>query len=174
LIIEKIETERLKLVPISFDDIEPLFEIAQDPRSIEDFQYVPESIEDVRQWFLEDIEQSTPVWSIRLNGDVIGLIEAGIRKSGATSEPGYFIDVKHQRNGYATEVLRPVVDWTFNNTDVHRIEVGITASNVGSRRVVEKLGFVLEGIMRKNWPFKGEWHDSAMYSMLREEWDHER
>jgi ribosomal-protein-alanine N-acetyltransferase len=169
--ITTIKTERLELVPVSLDDVEALYHIAKKPESIEDYQYVPESPDVVKAWFEDDVKQQKPTWTIRHNGNIIGLIEAGVRKSGAISEPGYFVDMKHQRHGYATEALKPVVDWTFENTKVHRIEVGITAHNTGSRRVVEKLNFVLEGISRKNWPFKGKWHDSAIYSMLREEWE---
>lgn len=166
-----IKTERLVLEPLSVDNFFALYKIAQNPLSIEDFQYAAKSIDEVKEWFMDDIDNGKPTWTIRLEGEIIGLIEAGIRKSGATSEPGYFIDVMHQRNGYATEALKPVVDWTFENTEVHRIEVGITAKNVGSIRVVQKLGFIHEGDLRKNWPFNNEWHDSVLYSMLREEWE---
>lgn len=169
--IEKIATERLELIPIASRDMERIYEIASDPRSIEDFQYMPKSVDEVQGWFESAVAGGDPTWTIRFDGTIIGLIEAGIRQSGSTSEPGCFIDVAFQNNGYATEALKPIIDWTFENSNVHRIEVSITASNVGSRRVVEKCGFQLEGILRQNWPFKGQWHDSAQYSLLLKEWE---
>ena len=169
--VQIIKTERLELVPIAHSDMEAIYRIAQDPRSIEDYQYVPETADQVRKWYADVIENQDPTWTIRLERETIGLIEAGVRKSGSTAEPGYFIDVNHQSKGYATEALEPVLKWIFENTEVHRVEVAITATNTGSRRVAEKCGFQLEGILRKNWPFKGEWHDSAQYSILKEEWE---
>ena len=83
---------------------------------------------------------------------------------------GYFIDQARRNQGYTTEAMQAVLDWVFGETSAHRAEADITPGNLASCRVVEKLGFQYEGTLRKNWFFKGQWHDSREYSLLREEW----
>ena len=117
----------------------------------------------------EAVEESIPTWTVRLNGQVIGLVEASIRRE-AIARLGYFMAEEQQGKGYTTEALRAVVEWIFSETPVHRAEADITPGNIASCRVVEKLGFRFEGILRKNWYFKDQWHDSLEYSLLREEW----
>jgi diamine N-acetyltransferase len=167
--INSLRTPRLALIPISLEDVPALFILAQNPATIEDFQYTATKPEDVEKWVREAVEESTPSWTIRLNGQVIGLIEADIRRE-AIARMGYFLAEAQQRQGYMTEALRAVLEWVFTETPVHRTEADITPGNLASYRVVEKLGFRFEGILRKNWFFKGQWHDSLEYSLLREEW----
>lgn len=168
-----LRTARLDLIPATMEDVGDLFPLAADPATIEDFQHVASKREDVEAWLKPSIDDGTPTWTIRLGGKVIGLMEAEIRK-GAIADIGYFVDAIHQNQGYATEVIRAVVEWLFASTPVHRVEAGVTARNTPSRRVLEKLGFGLEGIARKNWRWDGGWYDSANYALLREDWTAEQ
>ena len=164
-----IETKRLELVPVTMEDVPRLLPLAMDPASIEDFQHVASNLEDVEGWLRPSIDMGTPTWTIRLDGNVIGLMEAEVRKN-AIADIGYFVDAHQQNQGYATEAIQAVIEWLFESTPVHRVEAGVTARNTASRRVVEKLGFKLEGIARKNWPWGDAWFDSANYALLKEEW----
>ena len=164
-----LQTSRLALVPLSLEDVPALFILAQNPATIEDFQYTAEKPEDVEKWVRQAIDGDTSSWTIRLNSQVIGLVEADIRRE-AIARVGYFIAKEKQGHGYATEALRAILEWVFGETPVHRAEADITPDNKASCRVVEKLGFRSEGTLRKNWFFKGQWHDSLEYSQLREEW----
>jgi RimJ/RimL family protein N-acetyltransferase len=164
-----LQTPRLELVSLSLEDVPALFILAQNPATIEDFQYTAEKPEDVEKWVRQAIDGETSSWTIRLNGQVIGLVEADIRRE-AIARLGYFIDQAQRGQGYTTEALRAVLEWVFSETPVHRAEADITPGNVASCRVLEKLGFRLEGTLRKNWFYKGQWHDSLEYSLLREEW----
>jgi RimJ/RimL family protein N-acetyltransferase len=164
-----LQTSRLELVPVSLEDVPALFVLAQNPATIEDFQYTASKPEDVEKWVRQAVEESTATWTVRLNGQVIGLAEADIRRE-AIARLGYFMDEKQQGQGYTTEALRAVLDWVFAETPVHRAEADITPGNTASCRVVEKLGLRFEGTLRQNWFFKGQWHDSLEYSLLRGEW----
>lgn len=166
---KSLQTPRLALVPLSLEDVPALFILAQNPATIEDFQYTAEKPEEVEKWVRQAIDENTPSWTLRLNGQVIGLVEADIRRE-AIARLGYFLDEAQRSRGYTTEALRAVLDWVFTETPVHRAEVDITPGNVASCRVVEKLGLRFEGTLRKNFFFKGQWHDSLEYSLLREEW----
>jgi RimJ/RimL family protein N-acetyltransferase len=164
-----LQTPRLALVPLNLEDVPALFILAQNPATIEDFQYTAAKPEDVEKWVREAVDGGTPSWTIRLNRQVIGLVEADIRRE-AIARAGYFLAEEQRNRGYTTEALRAVLDWVFTETPVHRAEADITPGNTASCRVVEKLGFRFEGTLRKNWFFKDQWHDSLEYSLLREEW----
>lgn len=164
-----LQTPRLELVSLSLEDVPALFILANNPATIEDFQYTAEKPEDVEKWVRQAIDENTPSWTIRLNGQVIGLVEADIRRE-AIARMGYFIDQAQRGQGYTIEALRAVLEWVFSETPVHRVEADITPGNIASCWVVEKLGFRFEGTLRKNWFFKDQWHDSLEYSQLREEW----
>lgn len=181
--IHTLQTSRLALVPVSLEDVPALFELAQNPVTIEDFQYAAKKPADVELWVRQAVEAGTATWTMRLDGQVIGLVEADIRlppdgradhpnpaRVGAVARLGYFIDEARRRQGYTTEALRAVLEWVFTETPVHRVEADITPGNLASCRVVEKLGLRFEGTLRQNWFFKGQWHDSLEYSLLREEW----
>jgi RimJ/RimL family protein N-acetyltransferase len=51
-----------------------------------------------------------------------------------------------------------------------RIQAETHPANVASQRVLEKAGFVREGVIRRSCFSRGAWRDPALYSLLREEW----
>ena len=63
---------------------------------------------------------------------------------------GYLLLPSVWGNGYATEAARTVIDWCFDQLDVHRIQADCTDGNGASERVLLKWGFQLEGIWREN------------------------
>lgn len=63
-----------------------------------------------------------------------------------------------------------IVDYLFLSKSIIRIQAEIHPDNIGSQRVLEKAGFVKEGILRKCFFSRGEWRDTAIFSVLREEW----
>ena len=51
-----------------------------------------------------------------------------------------------------------------------RIQADTDPMNIASQRALEKAGFKREGILRKTYFCRGEWKDTVLYSVLREEW----
>lgn len=72
--------------------------------------------------------------------------------------------------GVATETLGAVLDVAFGPAGVHRVFGDCDPRNVGSARVLEKLGFTREAHLRQNWWLNGEWCDSFIYGLLEDEW----
>jgi RimJ/RimL family protein N-acetyltransferase len=66
------------------------------------------------------------------------------------------------------------VDYLFLSKDIRRIQAGTDVRNKASQKVLENVGFVKEGTMRKVAFNRGEWSDGYMYSILREEWKEPR
>ena len=100
-----LQTARLTLVPLSLEDVPSLFLLARNPATIEDFQYMAEEPEDVEKWVREAVDGGTPSWTVRLNGQVIGLVEADIRRE-AIARLGYFLAEEQRGKGYTTEAMR--------------------------------------------------------------------
>ena len=69
------------------------------------------------------------------------------------------------------EQFPAVIDGAFgSHPRLRKIRAHMDAKNVSSMRVLEKLGFAREGILRSNQYVKGEFGDEAIYGLLREEW----
>ncbi|HEX7130808.1 MAG TPA: GNAT family protein, partial [Rhodanobacteraceae bacterium] len=69
----------------------------------------------------------------------------------------------------AGEALRLALHYAFDTLRLERIEADTDPRNTPSRRMLEQLGFVLEGTLRRRWFVNGEWCDTAFYGLLRED-----
>lgn len=85
------------------------------------------------------------------------------------AEIGYQMASAHFGQGLMTEALRPVVRYGFETMDLHRIEANTHPENHASARVLQKLGFTQEALLRENWLHNGEFSDSAIFGLLRRE-----
>jgi ribosomal-protein-alanine N-acetyltransferase len=73
--------------------------------------------------------------------------------------------------GYITEAARALVNAGFRELHLHRICAECDPENIGSWRVLEKIGMRREGHLRENAWIKGEWVDSLIYAVLDREWE---
>ncbi len=73
-------------------------------------------------------------------------------------------------HGYATEAALGLLQWGFATLDLNRVHAEVDTRDVASTRVLEKLGSVLEGMMREDCIVNGEVSDSWVYGLIRWEW----
>jgi len=85
-------------------------------------------------------------------------------------EVGYWISSSETGDGIATEAATAVLAVGFEEMALHRVTLRIAVGNVSSERVAEKLGFVHEGLLRKEVLVGGEWLDHTLWAMLEEEY----
>jgi RimJ/RimL family protein N-acetyltransferase len=83
---------------------------------------------------------------------------------------GYCLDDTAWGHGYATEAARALLQWGFDTLDLNRVQAEADTRNAASARVLEKLGFVLEGTLREDCVVDGDVSDSWVYGLLRREW----
>jgi ribosomal-protein-serine acetyltransferase len=83
---------------------------------------------------------------------------------------GYWLATDAQGRGLATGSSRRLIDWLFDERDMHRITIRARIDNERSRAVAERLGFTLEGVLREALLVQEAHHDAALYSLLRSEW----
>lgn len=86
-----------------------------------------------------------------------------------TAELGYYIGADYWGKGIMTEAVRLACKHVFGSTDIVRIYAEPFAENIGSCRVLEKNGFILEGILHKNAYKKGVFRDMKMYALIKEQ-----
>jgi RimJ/RimL family protein N-acetyltransferase len=92
------------------------------------------------------------------------------RRAGpAAIEIGAALFPEHRGRGIGTEAQRQLVDYLFATTPVHRIQAGTEAGNVAEQRVLERIGFRREGVQRGLYFRAGQWRDSVMYGLLRDD-----
>ena len=93
------------------------------------------------------------IWMIELkNGTHIGeLCFKGLTPDGI-AEIGYGINDEYQRQGYASEAVKAVSEWAFQQPDVTALEAETDGENIASKRVLENCGFTLNGIIGEEGP----------------------
>jgi ribosomal-protein-alanine N-acetyltransferase len=85
---------------------------------------------------------------------------------------GYSLAQTHWGRGLVTEAARAVIDTAFSAyPKLNRIRAMADSRNVGSLRVMKKLGMVREGVLRQNRVVRDEFIDEVWYGVLRSEWE---
>ena len=112
-----------------------------------------------------------PTWAVCVGSNVVGSVSIRFFAGHRIAEISYGIARPHWGEGMATEALNALVDSAFNtHLGLVRIRARADAENAGSRRVMEKLGMTLEGVMRNDRILRDELRDEAIYGILRSEW----
>jgi RimJ/RimL family protein N-acetyltransferase len=83
---------------------------------------------------------------------------------------GYCLTRPAWGQGYATEAARALLEWAFRTLDLNRVQAEADTRNGASGRVLEKLGFQLEGTLREDCVVNGDVSDSWVFGLLRREW----
>ncbi|MBQ7901464.1 MAG: GNAT family N-acetyltransferase [Clostridia bacterium] len=82
---------------------------------------------------------------------------------------GLFFTEKAQHKGYATEAVKILLDYYFNQLRYHKANVYVYDFNVPSQRFHEKMGFKKEGTLREVAYIDGEYHDAIYYGITANE-----
>jgi RimJ/RimL family protein N-acetyltransferase len=83
---------------------------------------------------------------------------------------GYWVGIPHQGRGIATLAVARALDLAFGEMGMEKVEACAFLGNLASRRVLEKNGFALEGLVRKAVLKRGRWLDEWLFGVIREEW----
>lgn len=86
------------------------------------------------------------------------------------AEIGYnFTDENFGRNGLMTEAVSGIIDYGFNNLKLHRIEALVGSNNIPSLKILERHGFIKEGLLRQHFFIGDKYEDSIILSKLYNE-----
>jgi ribosomal-protein-alanine N-acetyltransferase len=173
---DTLETVRLRLRPFRLPDVDDVFVYATDPEWARYLPvpqpYTPADAETfIAGQVLLDREVH-PAWAIVRARAVIGGINLRFHFDHRVGEMGYSIARRYWGQGLATEAARAVMAAAFAAyPSLHRIRAMADARNIGSLRVMEKLGMIREGVLRQNRLVRGEFIDEVWCGVLRPEWE---
>jgi ribosomal-protein-alanine N-acetyltransferase len=99
--------------------------------------------------------------------------EAGIlsmEKNAGRCVLGYNLLPEFWNRGYATEITTELVRYAFSNLKAERVEALAQKENMASRAVLEKSGFLMEGILRHYGKINGKYVDVCCYAIISEDY----
>ncbi len=86
------------------------------------------------------------------------------------AEIGYVMnDEEFKRKGLMSEAVTAILEFGFTQLNLNRIDAMVGADNIASMRIIEKSGFVKEGVLRQHVLIEGKFEDSILYSKLLSE-----
>jgi len=179
-----LQTERLRLRELEEGDLEPVLAYRSDPEVVRYLgisaphtraqvgEYVYASRQQRRLTRRTDLELGI---LLAYDGRLIG--DCGLRLIYADENAtrpyaallGFILQREHWGRGYATEAARSVLRFAFEELELEAVYAGCLPENTASRRVLEKSGFVLEGLRAQ---FPGSPPDAAAlaFRLEREQW----
>jgi RimJ/RimL family protein N-acetyltransferase len=133
------------------------------------------TLEQLQEQLMKDME-SKDIYCIVLkeNGKVIGMIDLepdGLRYGVNALVISYYLGEQYASKGYMTEALREMIRYVFDERGVDVLAVRAFRDNEASGRLIEKLGFIYEGCIRRGVKgYQDIIYDDMIYSMLQEEY----
>jgi RimJ/RimL family protein N-acetyltransferase len=164
--------QSLTLRPWTADDAATIVECVNgDPELEKWLDQVPQpyTLEDARAYIAGLGEQAFAVTDTR-TGRILGSIGLQ-RNDDGVGEIGYWIRAQARGQGTMTCAVLLLARWALTDGGLARVQLRADIENVASRRVAEKAGFQLEGVLRSaHWnPRLARRVDWAMYSLLPED-----
>ena len=177
-IFPKLETERLVLREIVPADVEAIFRIFSDEETMQYWSCRPfKSVDQARsliEKITRQVQDGTGIhWAITLRGSGQLIGKCGFnewRKVHRRGDISYIVAREMWGKGLVREALSAIIDYGFHRMNLHSIEAGVTPGNSTSVRILEKLGFSLEGRLRESFLVEDQFVDSLIYSLLRIDW----
>ncbi|MFC3157633.1 Protein N-acetyltransferase, RimJ/RimL family [Chryseobacterium arachidis] len=171
-------TERLLLRDITIDDKQAIFNYRSDAEANKFQSWIPETLKDVEDFIQRnntEFNQPESWYQVLITDKqtkaVIG--DIGIHFFGNENvqvELGITLNKNFYGKGFASEALKCVIDFLFNNLSKHRIMTSVDPDNLDSIKLMERIGFRKEGLFKKSLFWKGAWVDDVIYAILKEEW----
>jgi ribosomal-protein-alanine N-acetyltransferase len=170
-----LESDRLLLRTMALDDTAFVFKHFGDPdvhRYLVDEEPVTneDGAKEIVEWASNPQDISCTRWVIRLKETDQPVGTCGFHNWDQTNnrvEIGYDLAKSHWRQGISHEALGVMIASGYERMGINRIEAFVHLENVGSYRLLKKLGFHLEGIVRDKHLFRGEYYDHYCFSLLR-------
>lgn len=173
-----LQTRRLLLREITPEDAPAVFAFRSDPE-----------VQRYNGGVMTDLDQASDLiaqmaagyrqgtmleWGVTLRGGddtVLGIFGyANWSQAHRRAEIGYCLHRNHWRQGIAWESMHAMIAFGFQAMDLNRIHACPWVENIASVRLLERLGFQREGVLRDEYWEEGAFHDEALYALLRREY----
>ena len=170
-----LEGKRINLRLVEKEDTSLLFEFFNRPEILGEYNPVKQ----ISRTDIEKAIENTDICETQIfiiekkDGKKIGFINHfsviwnGI---GKLLTIAYCLLPNQRGKGYCTEAAQILVDYLFLAKEIKCIQATTHIKNIASQRVLEKIGFKKEGIIRKRFYIRGDWPDQFLFSIIKEEW----
>jgi RimJ/RimL family protein N-acetyltransferase len=173
-----IETENLTLRSINEADLPAVYEIFSHPEVMRYWSYPPWTDRSQAEQWLSRVQegyrtQTALQLGIERRADHILVGTCTLFQFEATSrraEIGYALGRPYWGSGYMHMALKALLQYAFQTLDLNRLEADIDPRNGASAKTLERLGFQKEGHLRERWIVNDEVSDTALYGLLRRDW----
>lgn len=175
-----LETQRLILRRFIDADLEPFLAYRSDPQVSRYQGWSEPYTRPMAEEFIQEMKTRQPgepgewfQWAIELraSGEMIGdcafyLLSRDTRQA----EIGVTLARLHQGQGYAQEAIQRLLEYLFNELELHRVCANCDPENTPAWQILQRLGFRREAHFVENLWFKGRYASEFWYAMLRREW----
>ena len=173
-----IEAERVRVRLLAESDLPALYEVNADEAVTRMLPYATwTSAADADAWFkrMEGIQATGLalqfVIADKASDRAIGTsLLFRLEEGSARAELGYVLGRAWWGRGLMHEALAALLDRAFGAMALRRIEAEVDVRNTASSRVLRRLGFTREGLLRQRWVTKGEAKDIEIFGLLHDEW----
>lgn len=173
-----IDTERLVLRRFTLEDVNDVYAFASDPMISKHLNGFPGMTIEEIQNYINQQNCFEPgelgkcfdlAVQVKSEQKVIGLVTL-VSHEHTQGEVGFALNVEYQRQGYAAEAVRAVLDYGFSWLKMHRIFARTGRHNISSWLLLERVGMRREGLFINDHMEEGQWHDTFVYAILADEW----
>ena len=175
----RLETDRLVLREMTLDDVAFYFRHFNNNKVVEGCCFPgPKSLDAAREelelYCIRPFRENRGIrWGVvrREGNSLIGTCGYyDWNKAACRAEIGYDLDPAHWGQGIMTEALCAVLKYGFERMRLNRVQAIIDSRNVRSMKLVGRLGFKKEGVLRQRSYFNGQFRDDVCFSLLKKEW----
>ncbi|HVU36815.1 MAG TPA: GNAT family N-acetyltransferase [Opitutales bacterium] len=174
--IPRLATARLVLDAFTLNDVQAVVELFGEPEVLDrvfafDTPYPPYKPEHAVAWIaghLPDfLAHKGVVFAIRLDGRLLGCVSLDLDRAQDRGRMGYWLGRPFWGQGYATEAVRAVLAYGFQQLALEKVEADHIAGNAASARVMEKAGLMREGLRPHHNKKRGAYLDEVLYGLTR-------
>ncbi|PAX51540.1 GNAT family N-acetyltransferase [Brunnivagina elsteri] len=174
----QLETKNLILREIKVSDTEAVFNFFSDQDVLkyydaEPFTNIERARKLINNWNDRFLTRKGIRWGIAKKDENIIIGTCGYRFWGKPlfcAEIGYELTKAYWREGIMSEALAAIIEFAFENTELNRIEATVMLENIASMALLEKLGFIEEGVLREFGFWKDEFHNLKIFSLLKRDY----
>lgn len=181
MIVPALSTEQLLLRPIEDRDTANLFRLFSDDRvtrfmDIESFAHIGDATQIITHFRERQAAGDGMRLAVTFAGQDELIGTCGYHRLSKThyrAEIGYDLLPEYWGRGIMTTAVGRLLGYGFEQLQLNRIEAFVDPQNAASARLLRKLGFSLEGLLRDAFHEKGQFVDAEIYSLLRREYSAE-
>ena len=171
-----LRTERLILRPITPEDAESVYRWMGDPEVCKYERWSPHPNSGYSYGYIQAVyryESATAYqWGVECNGGLIGSVSiVGVDDFDHKATLGYCIARAFWSQGYATEAVKAVLAFMFQEVGLNRIEASHSVQNIASGRVLEKAGMKREGFAKEYYWCSLGFQDSQLYGITKNQFN---